>query len=108
MSTRRRGFESERIVADYLTSLGWEVAPPSHGAGGSDLLGIEGTVWEVKARNRLNLREAMTQAIDHKEYDDDLPIVVVRLSGEGPARVADWPAVVPLSVLARLLKAAGL
>ena len=52
MSTRKqRGYDSQRLVANYLRDNGFPHAEPV-GAGrtGSDVTGTDGLDWEVKAR----------------------------------------------------------
>ena len=103
---KRRGYESQRIVADYLRANGWPYAEPA-GAGrpGTDVTGVVGVDIEVKARRDLDLTGTMRQQAARTA--DEVPIAVVRPDGWGEARIADWPALMPLSVAVRLLKEAG-
>ena len=49
---------------------------------------------------------AMKQLRD-RHQEGLLPVAVLRLDGQGESNIADWPAIVPLSILLDLLKAAG-
>jgi hypothetical protein len=103
---KHRGYESQRIVADYLRANGWPYAE-SAGAGrtGSDITGTLGLDWEIKARRALNLTALLQQLAAR---DEGLTGVgVVRVDGTGPATVHQWPAVLPLASLITLLRAAG-
>ena len=107
MSRKQRGYDSQRIVADYLKSNGWPYAEPV-GAGrpGSDVTGIVGIDIEVKARRDLDLTGTMRQ-IQARQGDNGIGLAVIRPDGYGPARIDEWPAVMPLRVMVRLLKEAG-
>jgi hypothetical protein len=106
-SRKHRGYKSQDILADKLVEEGWPYAK-STGAGrtGTDVTGTIGIDWEVKARKDFNPSAAIKQL---KERSDGkiLPIAVLRLNGQGPASIGDWPAVLRLDDLIRLLKEAG-
>jgi hypothetical protein len=106
-SRKHRGYKSQDILADKLVEEGWPYAK-STGAGrtGTDVTGTIGIDWEVKARKDFNPSAAIKQL---KERSDEklLPIAVLRLNGQGPASIGDWPAVLRLDDLIRLLKEAG-
>lgn len=106
-SRKHRGYKSQDILADKLVEAGWPYAK-STGAGrtGTDVTGTIGIDWEVKARKDFNPSAAIKQL---KERGDGeiLPIAVLRLNGQGPASIGDWPAVLRLDDLIRLLKEAG-
>jgi len=104
---KHRGYASQRIVADYLREHGWPFAEPV-GAGrkGSDVTGTPAIDWEVKARRGFSPTEAMKQS-QERSADGVIPIAVLRPDGWGEARIADWPAIVPLSVIVQLLREAG-
>lgn len=104
-SRKRRGAESERVVAAHLASSIWPYAEPAGaGRGGRDITGTPGAQIEIKARRGLNLAADLRQAAGHGE---DLPILIVRLDGQGPVSIAEWPAVLRLGDLIRLLRMAG-
>lgn len=102
---KHRGYESQRIVADYLRTW-WPYAQPT-GAGrqGTDILGLIGVDVEVKARRDLDLTGTVRQQASR--CGDDIPIAVIRPDGYGPARVAEWPVIMPLEVAVKLLREAG-
>lgn len=106
-SRKHRGYRSQKVVANYLASHGFPHAE-STGAGraGTDITGTIGIDWEVKARRGFKVTDAINQA---KERLDprDIPVIVMRPDGWGEARVHDWPAIVPLSVMTTLLQEAG-
>ena len=104
---KRRGYESQRIVADYLREHGWPYAEPA-GAGrpGTDVTGIVGVDVEVKARRDLDLN-AVTRQIQARLRSDCIGLGVIRPDGYGPATVASWPVVMTLEQAVQLLKEAG-
>lgn len=104
---KQRGYDSQRIVAEYLRGHGFPFAE-STGAGrsGSDVTGTPGLDWEVKARRNLNLVGLIDQ-LNERRLPGRLALGVVRPDGRGPATVADWPAVMPLQDLVVLVREAG-
>lgn len=102
-----RGYSSQKIVADYLVANGWPYAQ-STGAGrsGTDITGTIGIDWEVKARREFNPSGAVKQ-LKERSNGIDLPVAVLRLNGQGPANVGEWPVVLRLEDFIRLLKSAG-
>jgi hypothetical protein len=102
-----RGYESQRIVAEFFRENGFPYAQPAgSGRTGTDITGVIGVDVEVKARRGIQVSAAMKQLRD-RQQDGLLPVAVLRLDGQGPSHIDDWPAIVPLSVLLDLLKAAG-
>lgn len=106
-SRKHRGYDTQRIVASYLVANGFPHAY-AIGAGqqGSDVQGTVGIDWEVYARRGLKITEKLTQQL-RRLPDGVLPVGVLRPDGWGPARVADWPAIVPLGHLVPVLRDAG-
>jgi hypothetical protein len=102
---KHRGYQSQRLVADYLRDNGWPYAE-SAGAGrsGSDVTGVPGLDIEVKARRHLDLMATLRQ---QAERYDGMAFAVIRPDGYGPASIADWPAVLPLNRIVELLREAG-
>jgi hypothetical protein len=103
---KHRGYESQRIVADYLREHGWPFAEPV-GAGrpGSDITGTVTLSVEVKARAGFDPAAALRQAEDAAA--GRLPFVVLRLNGQGPASVEEWPVVIRLGRFVEVLREAG-
>lgn len=106
-SRKQRGYDSQRVVAQFFREHGWPFAEPV-GAGrpGSDLTGVIGVDVEVKARRNLDLTGTLRQQ-QERMADGVVPIAVIRPDGYGPASIASWPCVMPLSVAVDLLKRGG-
>lgn len=103
----QRGLKSQDIVAKYFAANGWPYAlSAGSGRQGTDVTGVPGVDIEVKARRGINVAMAMKQLRD-RHQEGLLPVAVLRLDGQGESHIADWPAIVPLSVFLDLLKAAG-
>jgi hypothetical protein len=102
---KHRGYQTERIVADYFREHGWPYAEPT-GAGrqGSDLTGVPGLDVEVKARRDLDLTGTLRQ---QAERTDAMCIAVIRPDGYGPARIDEWPVLMTLRQAIQLLGEAG-
>jgi hypothetical protein len=100
----RRGRASERALAAFLRRQGWPFAEPCPAfAPGPDVTGLAGLSVEVKSRTRLDPLAAMREA----ESRPGLPIVVVRLNGQGDGDPGEWLALVRVHELVPLLRAAG-
>lgn len=87
-----RGRETERIIAKDLRASGApdaEAIPAS--LRGRDIKGIPGLALEVKARGRFRPLEWIAQAVRNAE--GDIPMVVLRCNGQGPASLDDWPVI---------------
>ena len=106
-SRRQRGRETEKILADYLVRHGFKTAHvTSMAASGSDVLGIDGVDWEVKARRGLVISETMAQ-LRRRRRETGLGIGILRLDKQGEKNVGDWVAILTTDDLIYLLKAAG-
>lgn len=97
-TSQRKGAAGERELARLLREHGYETergGSLSFGAA-PDLKGLPGIHIEVKRRERLNLGEAMTQAIrDAERFGDGAPTVFHRRSRQPwlvTMRFADWVA----------------
>lgn len=106
-SRRKRGRQSELIFAQFLKDQGWTYAEAtSSSAQGTDIKGVIGVDWEIKARNGFPVKEAMKQQA--KRYKEGIiSIAVLRQNGQGETDIENWPAVVPVKTLIQLLKEAG-
>jgi hypothetical protein len=104
---KHRGYASQRIVADYFAANGWPYAEPV-GAGrtGSDVTGMLGLDVEVKARRGLDL-PALLRQLGERADRGILGFGVLRLDGQGPASIEEWPVVLRLDDFTALLRAAG-
>ncbi len=100
----QRGRQSEQLVADYLALHGFPHAERvAASLKGADVTGTPGLAVEVKSRANLDLGAWMRQAAKR----DGLPLLVVRLNGQGPAAIEDWPLVIPFGQGVQLLRDAG-
>ena len=99
-----RAAETQRTVAAYLADNGWPYATDA-GAGrsGSDVLGVPGLAVEVKARRDLQPLAWVRQA----DNGTGLPLCVFRPDGMGPASIEQWPVLMRLADVVKLLRAAG-
>jgi hypothetical protein len=93
-SRKYRGYESQKLVAEYVRPL-WPLAEPT-GAGrqGKDILATPGVAIEVKARANISIPEFIKQA--KANSGEELPVLILRLNGQGPASLDDWPVVITL------------
>lgn len=106
-SRKQRGYDTQRIVANYLRTAGWPFAEPV-GAGrpGSDVTGVVGVDIEVKARRGLDLTGTLRQQ-SLRAADGVLGLAVIRPDGYGPTTIEEWPALLTFKNAAQLLKDAG-
>lgn len=106
MATRKarktRARRTEFVVADYLKPLWPEAEAVPSALPGRDILNTPGVAVEVKARYGLDLPAWMKQAAKNAETGD-LPILVVRLNGQGEQSVGEFAAVVRLEDMRQLL-----
>lgn len=73
---REKGARGERLLRDYLNSFGAAVRRGYVFCRESDLVGMEGIHIECKFVERLNVRDAMDQAIcEAEKRKDGLPAV---------------------------------
>lgn len=106
-SRRRRGRTTELIFAKYLKECGWLYAEAtSSSAQGTDIKGVIGVDWEIKARQGFPVKETMRQQ-EKRAKEGVIPIAVLRQNGQGEKDIENWPAVMPVSVVIKLLKEAG-
>ena len=107
MVTRKaRGRQSEILLAKYLNAHGFNVFATTSGAGGSDILGMEGVDWEVKSRRNFDPSGLLRQ-LERRSQETGLGLGVMRLNGQGEASIDDWVGIIRLADLVYLLKAAG-
>jgi hypothetical protein len=95
-----RGFATERIVADYLSSV-WEFASVGRGKG-KDIQGVPFDC-EVKARAGFQPKAVLAQIKARTTISGELGFAVLRLNGQGnDAR--EYAAIIRLEDLLPLLK----
>lgn len=105
-SRKQRGAETQRVTAAYFREHGFPFCTDA-GAGrsGRDLLNVIGVSVEIKARRDYSPLQWLRQAT--ATAAGDLPIVVHRPDGMGPASVAEWPVTLRLADAVRLLRQSG-
>jgi hypothetical protein len=103
---KARGSATQAIAAAWFRRHGLPYCTDA-GAGrsGRDLLGMLGLAPEIKARTKLDPLAWVRQARDNA--GPDLPFVLFRCNGQGPASVAEWPVLLRLEDFTRLVRAAG-
>ena len=104
---KHRGYASQKIVADYLAANGFPYAE-STGAGrsGTDVTGVVGHDIEVKARRGFNPAAAMKQQAERAAFGV-IAWAVLRLDGQGPATIGDWPVILRFEQFIELIRDAG-
>lgn len=104
---KHRGYRTQRVAAEHLAGNGFPHAEPvGAGRAGSDITGIPGIDWEVKARRGLDLPGLMTQ-LEERAQDGVLGIGLIRPDGMGEKSVGRWPVVLCFDDAIALLRAAG-
>ena len=106
-SRKHRGYRTQKLVAEYLAKRGFPFAE-SAGAGrsGTDITGTVGIDWEVKARADFSPSTAIKQ-LKERSNGKDLPVVVLRLNGQGEASVGEFMVCMRLEDFVPLLNDAG-
>ena len=95
-----RGFATERIVADYLSSV-WEFASVGRGKG-KDIQGVPFDC-EVKARAKFEPKAVLAQIKARTAISGELGFAVLRLNGHG-SDAREYAAIIRLEDLLPLLK----
>ena len=88
-----RGMQTQKLIADDLKTDGIYPFATDAGAGrqGKDILNTPGVAIEVKARADFQPVAALRQAKSNAD-DEETPIVVCRMNGQGPANIDEWVA----------------
>ena len=95
MNSKRKGAGGERELARKLREYGYDCrrGQQYNGADGSaDVIGLPGIHPEVKRVERLNISDAMSQAISDAK-DEEKPVVFHRKNNESwlvTMRLDDW------------------
>lgn len=93
-SRKHRGYATERLVSERVRDL-WPFNHVVRGQG-PDLTETPGYSVEIKARRGLNLPDWMRQAARHSASHGGIPLLILRLDGQGPTTVDDFPVVLRL------------
>lgn len=107
-SRKYRGYESQKLVAEHLRVL-WPLAEPT-GAGrqGRDILGIPDAIApEVKAQANISLPAWLRQTSKEAEKNGDVPVLILRLNGQGEKTIGRWPVVMLMDDWIDLMRKAG-
>lgn len=107
MNARRsRGAETQAIAAAWYRDHGFPYCTDA-GAGrqGRDLLNMIGLAGEVKGRADFQPLLWVRQAA--RNAAGDVPFVLLRCNGQGPAQIADWPVLLRNEDWTRIVRAAG-
>jgi hypothetical protein len=88
-----RGMATQAMIAADLREEGIYPFATDAGAGrpGADILNTPGISCEVKARTNFDPVAALRQATKNAA-EGETPIVVVRMNGQGEAKINDWVA----------------
>jgi hypothetical protein len=101
-----RGRETERLIAQDLRANGaLNASAVAASLGGRDILGVPGLAIEIKSRKSLDIQASLRQA--QRNAGSDLPLVVVRFNGQGPAHIDQWGMFAYWGTCKTLLREAG-
>jgi len=103
-SRKYRGFKTERVVAQYLSTW-WPHADVGRGAG-KDITHVPFDA-EVKSRSTFAPKAWIDQVTKRAAKTGGLPLVVARLNGQGEKSPQDYLAFMRLGDLVDLLLKAG-
>jgi hypothetical protein len=105
-SRRRRGAETQAVAAAWYRANGFPFCTDAGGGRpGRDLLNMVGLAPEVKGRADFDPLGFVRQAA--RNAAGDVPFVLLRCNGQGPAVVADWPVIVRNEDWTRMVRLAG-
>jgi hypothetical protein len=99
-SRKHRGFRTERVVAQYLSTV-WEFASVGRG-NGKDILGVPFDA-EIKARKSFQPLEWIRQYKARTAISGELGFAVMRLNGQGE-NAEDYACIIRLGDLLPLLQ----
>lgn len=106
-SRKARGTETQLLAAEWWRGNGFPYCTDA-GAGrtGRDLLNLPGLAGEVKGRANFDPMAWIRQAVRNAE-DGEIPFVLLRCNGQGPATLSDWPVLSRLIDFTTLVRRAG-
>lgn len=103
---KTRSRETEKAVAEALRGLYPDANAVPSALPGKDILNTPGLAVEVKARRNLDLPAWCRQSAKNAA-DGELPVVVSRPDGFGPASIGQWPVIITMESFLWLLECAG-
>lgn len=106
-SRKHRGYDTQRIFAAHIRDLFPYAEPTGAGRPGKDILSTPGIYFELKARTGFNPTEALKQTVAPALEAGDLPIIIMRMNGQGPKSVGKWVALTEVDVMMQLIREAG-
>lgn len=106
-----KGRAAESPIVAYLIMNGWPYAERRRLAGirdKGDIAGLPGLCIEVKNRTRLDIPGALRETERERlNCNADYGLLIVKPIGVGDTRVREWPVMMPLHQMVRLLHQAG-
>lgn len=106
-SRKHRGYDSQKVLAEHLRVLFPFAEPTGAGRPGRDILSTPGIYFEMKARSGFKPTEALKQTVAPAIEAGDIPLIVMRMNGQGPKSVGKWVALTELDYMIQLLGEAG-
>lgn len=108
-SRKHRGYNSQKVFAEYegVRDLFPFAEPTGAGRSGKDILSTPGVYFELKARSKFDPVAALKQTVAPALEAGDLPIIIMRMNGQGPKNIGKWVAFTEVDIMLQLLKEAG-
>lgn len=106
-SRKHRGYDTQRIFAEYIRDLFPYAEPTGAGRQGKDILSTPGVYFELKARSGFNPTEALKQTVAPAVEAGAIPLIIMRMNGQGPKNIGKWVALTEVDFILQLLKEAG-
>lgn len=106
-SRKHRGYDTQRVFAEHVRAVFPYAEPTGAGRPGRDILSTPGIYFEIKARAGFSPTEALKQTVSPALEAGDIPIIVMRMNGQGPKNIGKWVALTEVDFIIQLLKEAG-
>lgn len=105
-SRKARGTATQVLAVEWFRGNGFPYCTDA-GAGrqGRDLLNMPRLAGEVKARANFDPLAWVRQSVANA--DGDMPFVLLRCNGQGPATLPDWPVLLRLADFTTTIRLAG-
>lgn len=105
-SRKHRGYRTQKVFAEFIQWLFPYAEPTGAGRQGKDILSTPGVHFELKARSGFEPKAAMKQA-RAEINESDIPIIILRMNGQGEANIGEWVALTDVDTMLKLLNQAG-